>query len=77
MELNPSEGEEAQEGLEDWLAHPDHACGEGRADGRAQELRVGQHTTAHCKQIKVKSSWRYVRDVITTSNNTFHHSQDI
>jgi hypothetical protein len=47
MELDPAEGEEAEDCLEDRLADAHHAGGEGRAHRRTQELRVRQHATAH------------------------------
>jgi hypothetical protein len=49
MELDPAEGEEAEDCLEDGLADAHHAGGEGRAHCRTQELRVRQHATTHWK----------------------------
>jgi hypothetical protein len=48
MELDPAEGEEAEDCLKDGLADAHHAGGEGRAHCRTQELRVRQHATTHC-----------------------------
>jgi hypothetical protein len=50
MELDPAEGEEAEDCLEDRLADAHHAGGEGRAHCRTQELRVRQHATTHWKR---------------------------
>jgi hypothetical protein len=53
MELDPAEGEEAEDCLEDGLADAHHAGGEGRAHCRAQELRVRQHATTHWKKTRI------------------------
>ena len=50
VEGDASEGEEAEYGLDDGLGHAHHAGGEGGADGRAQELRVGEHTAGEDEQ---------------------------
>ncbi len=50
MELDPAEGEEAEDCLKDGLADAHHTGGEGRAHCRTQELRVRQHATTHWKR---------------------------
>ncbi len=42
MKGDPSEGEESDESLQNGFGNADEGGGEGRADGRTQELREGQ-----------------------------------